>query len=87
MLTQLGLLRLSSTVLYEVVDAALRHPAILPTVWGPGWKGWDAQKSVSENVNGKWGGCGYFDVMWTFAWLLKSEKSFSLSLWNGQVLT
>lgn len=53
----------------------MRHPALLPVVWGPGWKGWDPSKSVSANVNGKWGGCGYFDVMWTFAWLLKSASS------------
>jgi hypothetical protein len=65
---------LTSTVIFEVVDAALRHPALLPVVWGPGWKGWDASQSVSANINGKWGGCGYFDVMWTFAWLLKSAS-------------
>lgn len=34
----------------ETVTAALRHPYIITDVWGPGWKGYDPDLTLSVNV-------------------------------------
>ena len=56
----------SSTVIYEFIDASLRDPGIITDVWGPGWGEWDSKTSLSANLDRRWG-CGYWDVVFTFA--------------------
>ncbi|CDZ97915.1 hypothetical protein [Phaffia rhodozyma] len=60
------------TVIYELIDASLRHPGLVVDVWGPQWGEWDNTKTLSDNIHARWG-CGYWDVIWTFAHLLKES--------------
>lgn len=35
----------------ELISASLDHPWVETDVWGPGWKGWDPQRSISDNLS------------------------------------
>ena len=34
----------------ELISASLDHPSVETDVWGPGWKGWSRELSISENL-------------------------------------
>lgn len=47
----------------QVIDAAVEHPTVNATVWGPGWADYNANVSLTDNIRQRFG-CA-FDV--TFA--------------------
>ena len=48
-------------VFYDLVDAMLDHPQANVVVWGPGYEGWDDDRTVQENMNSRFK-CGDVDI-------------------------
>ena len=45
-----------------MVDAALGHPQVQATTWGPGWQGYNSSLTLQANLRAKYG-CNSFDVV------------------------
>lgn len=61
----------------HLYKAMTRLPGVEADIWGPGFSGYDGQKTLARNIKRRWGSAGYFDFAFNYTTRYTSTRKWS----------